>query len=100
MQQKKVDLQYIATIYRQAVDSGHPPTQAVANTLGIARSSAGRHVALARAAGYLPPADWGKHAAYPGPHHPRRVRWLDGSESWLVCAACRVLWPCGQEQEA
>lgn len=63
----------VADVYRQALAAGERPTRAVADTLGVARSTAGRYVMEARARGFLDPA--------PGPgrsgeveHRPRQRR--------------------------
>jgi len=46
----------VAETYRQAMVLGERPTQAVADALGVARSTAGRWVQEARTHGYLRPA--------------------------------------------
>jgi hypothetical protein len=50
-------LEAVAYLYRVAVLMGEPPTKAVEETLGLARSTAGRWVAQARQEGFLGPAE-------------------------------------------
>lgn len=50
-------LSWVAYIYRLALVLGEPPTKSVEQTLGIARSTAGRWVAEARAKGFLADAE-------------------------------------------
>jgi hypothetical protein len=49
-------LETVAEVYRRALVLGDRPTQAVADELGVARSTAGRLVSQAREHGYLRPA--------------------------------------------
>lgn len=51
----RVDLERVATIYREAFRVGDHPTRAVADALHIARSTAAKKVQAARAAGHLGP---------------------------------------------
>jgi hypothetical protein len=46
----------VAELYREAARVGQAPTQAVADTLGVPRSTAGRYVVRARREGHLGPA--------------------------------------------
>lgn len=46
----------VAEVYRQAIVLGDPPTQTVADVLGVARATAGRWVQEARERKYLRPA--------------------------------------------
>jgi hypothetical protein len=48
-------LSKVAEIYREAFDRGDPPTVAVQAAFALSRSTAGRHVGLARKRGYLSP---------------------------------------------
>ena len=50
----------VARVYREAVKHGDPPTQAVADGMNVARSTAARWVAAARTRGLLGPAMRGK----------------------------------------
>jgi hypothetical protein len=56
-------IQGVAHVYRHALLFGDPPTKAVAEELGLSPATAGRWVALARAAKYLGPAEVGKAGA-------------------------------------
>ncbi len=47
------DLNTVVRIYRAALATGEPPTQAVAKQMFVARSTAGRWVAAARERGLL-----------------------------------------------
>jgi hypothetical protein len=46
----------VARVYREAFDRGDPPTLAVQASFGLSRSTAGRHVGLAREGKFLNPA--------------------------------------------
>lgn len=59
------DLDEVAAIYRAAWARGDPPTKAVADELHVARSTANKRVARARALGKLPPTSQGKASAAP-----------------------------------
>lgn len=48
-------LSTVAQVYREAFDRGDPPTVAVQAFFALSRSTAGRHVGLARKRGYLSP---------------------------------------------
>jgi len=50
----------VGTIHRAAVKQGDPPTQAVADAMHAARSTAARWVMLARKGGFLAPAIRGR----------------------------------------
>ena len=52
--------QEVAQVYSDAVNSGHPPTIAVATHFTIAKSSAAKKVARARERGFLPPTSRGR----------------------------------------
>jgi hypothetical protein len=50
------NLRKVATVYRAAVENGHPPTKTVAEAMHVARSTAARWVAKSRERGFLGPA--------------------------------------------
>jgi transposase len=50
-------------VYRIAHAAGRPPAQAVAEVMGVPRSTAGRWIMRARRAGLLPPTSPGKARA-------------------------------------
>jgi hypothetical protein len=52
-------LREVAQVYRDAFDRGDPPTVAVQAFFGLSRSTAGRHVGLAREHGFLNPTPRG-----------------------------------------
>ena len=54
------NLREVARVYREALKRGDPPTQAVADGMNVARSTAARWVAAARKRGLLGPAMRGK----------------------------------------
>jgi transposase len=53
------DLRKVAAVYSAAAGKGHAPTRAVEAYFGTSRSSAGRWVGAARAAGLLEPVSQG-----------------------------------------
>lgn len=57
------ELRQVAAIYREAWSLGGNPTDAVAEQMNMARSTAAKRVMAARAAGHLPPASPGKASA-------------------------------------
>src|SRR5262249_61875487 len=52
-------LENVARVYREAFARGDDPTKAVQHYFGLTRSTAGRHVLLARDAGKLNPTSAG-----------------------------------------
>lgn len=60
------DHQLVAEVYSAALDSGFPPTRAVAMAFGVAQSSAMRYVVQARQKGFLPPTRPGVAKALSG----------------------------------
>jgi hypothetical protein len=52
-----------AEVYKAALKAGDPPTQAVADTFGVGRSTAARWIQIARDRGHLGPATPGKASA-------------------------------------
>ncbi|MCX5209801.1 hypothetical protein OG689_10945 [Kitasatospora sp. NBC_00240] len=61
-------LHEVSTVYRQAVQQGHPPTKTVAEYFGASHSTAARWVCMARRESFLGPASRGQA----GEHASRR----------------------------
>jgi len=83
-----------AAIYRAAGLTGLAPSKAVAGALGVSPATAGRLIRQARDSGKLPDSKKGVANFAASEHTPRKVRWSDGSESWLACIKCKQPWPC------
>lgn len=86
------DLPEVARIYNVAfeIGQGHRATQIVAQRFGVQRSTAWRHLKLARDAGLVRIFEEG--------HRPGRARFSSGP-TWPACVECHQPWPCDSSNE-